>query len=177
MKRTHEITSLFFRILFVLKVISPIEISAEERDAANADLESILRSNSNARSKTHYIPHNSQKNDLPLLYSLPDKDAIAETQKETASQPLQKVLNETLIAADPPLNPQAEKTVLINFNNVSMIEYIRFISRITNRNFIFDESDLQFNVTIVSEEPATIDNIMTALLQELRIRDLSLIEE
>lgn len=69
------------------------------------------------------------------------------------------------------------KTVLINFNNVSMVEYIRFVSRISNRNFIFDENDLQFNVTIISEEPATIDNIMTALLQELRIHDLMMIEE
>lgn len=68
-------------------------------------------------------------------------------------------------------------TALINFNNVSMVEYIRFVSRISNRNFIFDENDLQFNVTIISEEPATIENIMTALLQELQIHDLNLIED
>jgi type III secretion protein C len=71
----------------------------------------------------------------------------------------------------------APKTILINFNNVNIIEYIRFISRISNKNFIFDENDLQFNVTIISEEPATIDNIMMALLQELRIHDLNLIEQ
>ena len=65
----------------------------------------------------------------------------------------------------------------INFNNVAMVEYIRFISRISNKNFIFDEEDLQFNVTIVSEESTTIENLMMALLQELRIRNLSLIEQ
>ena len=69
------------------------------------------------------------------------------------------------------------KTILINFNNVSIIEYIRFISRITNRNFIFDENDLQFNVTIISEDPTTIENVMTALIQELRIHGLYLIEQ
>src|SRR5690606_31166026 len=69
------------------------------------------------------------------------------------------------------------KTILINFNNVSIIEYIRFISRITNRNFIFDENDLQFNVTIISEEPTTMENVMTALIQELRIHGLYLIEQ
>lgn len=73
--------------------------------------------------------------------------------------------------------PDPSKTILINFNNVNIIEYLRFISRISNRNFIFDENDLQFNVTIVSEEPTTIDNIMTALLQELRIHNLILIED
>jgi len=69
------------------------------------------------------------------------------------------------------------KSILINFNNVSIIEYIRFIARISGKNFIFDEADLQFNVTIVSEEPTSIENIMTALLQELRIHDLTLIEQ
>jgi type III secretion protein C len=69
------------------------------------------------------------------------------------------------------------KTILINFNNVSIIEFIRFISRISNKNFVFDETDLQFNVTIVSEEATSIENIMTALLQELRIHDLILIEQ
>ncbi len=65
----------------------------------------------------------------------------------------------------------------INFNNVSMIEYIRFISRVSNKNFVFEDEDLQFNVTIISEEPTPVENLMTALLQELKIRDLSLMEQ
>ncbi len=76
-----------------------------------------------------------------------------------------------------PAATPALKEILINFNNVSMIEYIRFISRISNKNFVFDEEDLQFNVTIVSEEATTIENLMAALLQELKIRDLSLLEQ
>lgn len=71
----------------------------------------------------------------------------------------------------------AVKTILINFNNVSVVELIRFISKISNKNFIFDEDDLQFNVTIVSEEPTSIENIMAALLQELRIHDLTFLEQ
>ncbi len=69
------------------------------------------------------------------------------------------------------------KSILINFNNVGIIEYIRFISRISNKNFVFDEADLQFNVTIVSEEPTSIENVMAALIQELRIHDLILTEQ
>ncbi|MCE5318973.1 MAG: type III secretion protein [Parachlamydia sp.] len=72
---------------------------------------------------------------------------------------------------------QDNQKILINFNNVSIIEFIRFISRISNKNFVFDENDLQFNVTIISEEPTTIENILTALIQELRIHDLTLIEQ
>lgn len=69
------------------------------------------------------------------------------------------------------------KGILINFNNVSIVEFIRFISRVSNTNFIFDESTLPFNVSIVSEEPTTLPNIMTALMQVLRVHGMSLIEQ
>lgn len=72
-------------------------------------------------------------------------------------------------------NPQ--KTILINFNNVSAVEFIRFISKTSGRNFIFEEEDLQFQVTIVSEEPTTFANIMAALMQELRIHGMALTEQ
>lgn len=71
----------------------------------------------------------------------------------------------------------SQRSIYINFNNIGMIEYIRFLSRTLNKNFTFDENDLQFNVTIISDEPMTFDNIMTALLQELRIHGLSLLEQ
>lgn len=114
----------------------------------------------------------------PLTFSLDSNEAPKKSLTAFEAQ----VPNSSLIAAEdnPALTPPGEeppKTVLINFNNVSMVEYIRFVSRISNRNFVFDENDLQFNVTIISEEPATIDNIMTALLQELMIHDLVLIED
>lgn len=72
---------------------------------------------------------------------------------------------------------QRPKTILINFNNVSITEFIKFVSRISGKNFVYDEAELQFNVTIVSDEPATLENVMAALLQILRIRGFSLIEE
>ena len=43
-------------------------------------------------------------------------------------------------------------TYTINFNNVSITEYIRFASKIAKLNFNYSEDDLKFNVTIVSEE-------------------------
>ncbi|MEI8124851.1 MAG: secretin N-terminal domain-containing protein, partial [Parachlamydiaceae bacterium] len=111
-----------------------------------------------------------------FLYTIPEP-------KEDPVENLTAAREPTTIAATvaPDFSPietsPSPRTALINFNNVSMVEYIRFVSRISNRNFVFDENDLQFNVTIISEEPATIENIMTALLQELRIHDLQLIED
>ena len=69
------------------------------------------------------------------------------------------------------------KGYIINFNNVNIVEYIRFISKISDKNFIFDEKELDFNVTIVSEELTDLDNIMAILLQILQIHDLQLLEQ
>ncbi|MBS4168174.1 secretin N-terminal domain-containing protein [Parachlamydia sp. AcF125] len=71
----------------------------------------------------------------------------------------------------------ASKSVIINFNNIQVIEYIRFVSRLSGKNFVVDEADLDFNVTVVSEEPATVESILAALIQELRSHDLTILEE
>ncbi len=68
-------------------------------------------------------------------------------------------------------------TYTINFNNVAITEYIRFTSKITNLNFIFNEDELKFNVTVVSEEPVTPSNIVSILIQTLRINGLIVLEQ
>ena len=70
-----------------------------------------------------------------------------------------------------------EETFLISFSNLSIIEVLKFISKISGKNFIFDEEDMQFSVTIVSQEPTSVNNIMSALLQVLRVRGLTMIEQ
>lgn len=96
-----------------------------------------------------------------------------------SSTPLQNNLNPSVLPSTPPKSDQnpSNKTILINFSNVNAVELIRFISKISGKNFVFDENDLQFTITIVSEEPTTIENIMAALLQELRIHGLTLLEQ
>lgn len=70
-----------------------------------------------------------------------------------------------------------EEGAVINFNNVSITEVIKYVSRLTGRNFVYDPAELQFEVTIQSEEPATVEDVMVMLLQNLRIHGFSLIEE
>jgi type III secretion protein C len=70
-----------------------------------------------------------------------------------------------------------EPKYTVNFNNVPIIEVIRFVSKISNTNFVFSEEDLQFSVTIVSEEPISVKNIISALIQVLRIHELVLLEQ
>jgi|GEM_PF-675776 len=65
----------------------------------------------------------------------------------------------------------------INYNTVSIIEYIRFASKICNANFIFNEADLNFTVTVVSDAPITPQNVMATLIQVLRINGFVLLEQ
>ncbi len=65
----------------------------------------------------------------------------------------------------------------INYNTVSIIEYIRFASKICKINFIYDEADLGFTITVVSDEPVTSANVMATLVQVLRIHGLLLLEQ
>lgn len=111
----------------------------------------------------------------PQLYSLNPAEIptteIAETTEETQKNA------EGAKPAPQAAAPEENNGILINFNNVNVVEFIRFISRITNKNFIFDDADLNFNVTMVSEEPTSIENIMTGLMQTLRVHDLLLMEQ
>lgn len=111
----------------------------------------------------------------PQQYALPETDQAPSSNSVApppvpATAPVPSSANKEEAQAPTTVGP-------INFNNVSVIEYIRFISRISNKNFVFEDEDLQFTVTIISEEPTPIENLMTALLQELKIRDLLLIEQ
>ncbi len=73
---------------------------------------------------------------------------------------------------------EQNKGYLINFTNVSLLEYIRFVGRISNQNFLFQEAELiPYNVTIVSEEPTSLEDIMATLLQVLRMYGFTLVEQ
>ncbi len=65
----------------------------------------------------------------------------------------------------------------INYENVSIIEYVNFVGQITNINFIYNDEDLNFKVTVVSKDPITKDSVISTLIQVLRIHGLSMIEQ
>jgi type III secretion protein C len=75
-----------------------------------------------------------------------------------------------------PLSPE-EKGYTINFENVELKQVLNFISKIGNLNLIYKESEVAFNVTFVSDKETSLANVKSALVQILRIHNLSLIEE
>jgi type III secretion protein C len=120
---------------------------------------------------------------LLLLFSLSSDLQAKESQKELSVKTIlpssaQEGKKESPLHAllHPPSSAK-QPTYTINFKNVVMVEYVRFVSKICNVNFLFEEGDLQFPVTIVSEEPITPSRILSILIQVLRIHNLSLLEE
>jgi len=57
----------------------------------------------------------------------------------------------------------------INFNDVPAIEFIRFVSKVSQTNFIFDHRELGFNITMSSGKPLSSDEVVEALVQMLRM--------
>ncbi|MEM7175054.1 MAG: secretin N-terminal domain-containing protein [Chlamydiota bacterium] len=88
--------------------------------------------------------------------------------------------------AEPLKEPPAQSKLLsgdpangytVNFNNISIVECLKFISQVGNVNFMYQEEELKFNVSIVSEGPARLIDIMTALMQVLKVNGFELIEQ
>jgi type III secretion protein C len=101
-----------------------------------------------------------------------------ESAKEIAFAPESPALiAETTPASIEPKSVESRDGYTINYNTVSIIEYIRFASKICKVNFIYEETDLNFTVTVVSDEPVTPANVMATLIQVLRVHGLLLLEQ
>src|SRR5581483_2812068 len=56
----------------------------------------------------------------------------------------------------------------INFNDVPVIEFIRFVSRISEENFIYDSRDLNSNISLSTGKSVSSETVVQALIQLLR---------
>lgn len=74
------------------------------------------------------------------------------------------------------LDSQQERYT-IKFNNVSAIEFMNFVTRISGKNFIYDASQVNFNITIASEEPASSEEVLSMLIQIVRMNGFTVNEE
>lgn len=123
----------------------------------------------------------NQIDTLPAELLEPGKIVLVDAEKDQLSLSLpgggELVSSDELTLDGPEDFVDEPEGYLINFNNLSVVEVIRFVSQISGRNFIFNERELDFTVTIVSEEPTSVQNIIAALLQVLKINNLQLIEQ
>ncbi len=71
--------------------------------------------------------------------------------------------------------PQSETNCagyFINFNDIPVIEFIRFVSKISEENFIYDSRDLNFNISLSTGKSISSEMVLQALVQLLRVHGL-----
>ncbi len=84
---------------------------------------------------------------------------------------------ETSIQSEVMSQPLEEDGITINFNEVPIKEFIRFVSQIAKVNFIYNEEDLNFNITFVSSKGAKPQNVVEALLSLLQKHKISSLQK
>jgi type III secretion protein C len=66
---------------------------------------------------------------------------------------------------------------IINFNNISITEVLKYVSRLTGKNFVYDPQELQFTITMISDSPNTPEQVMAMVIQSLRVHGYTVLEE
>ncbi len=87
------------------------------------------------------------------------------------------IISHICVAADDENVPEPPSEHHIDFKDVSMIELIRFVSKISQVNFIFNHEELQFNVSLSSGKPVNALEVLKALIQTLRVHGFGVSEE
>lgn len=102
------------------------------------------------------------------------------SQRETCEKMKHKIaafLLSLLLFAPTSYATEEGKTHRINFNDVPAIEFIRYVSKISEVNFIFDHRQLGFNITMSSGKPLSSEEVVQALIQMLRMHGFAVSEE
>lgn len=69
--------------------------------------------------------------------------------------------------------PEDFKGHVINFENVSIHEFIRFVSKIAGANFVYNDKLFDFNVTLISGKPTSSERVLSMLLKMLEQHNLA----
>ncbi len=75
------------------------------------------------------------------------------------------------------LQPQPCAGHSINFNDVPVIEFIRFVSKISEENFIYDSRDLNFKISLSTGKAVSSEMVVQALIQLLKVHGLGVASE
>ncbi|MBM3198418.1 MAG: type II secretion system protein GspD [Chlamydiae bacterium] len=74
---------------------------------------------------------------------------------------------------------RAEESALytVNFQDIPMVEFVRFVSKISKENFIFDQKELEFHISFSSGQPVSSENIVRTLVRLLQVRRFQVVRE
>lgn len=183
-----------------LEVSNYQEVSSSEEEVAETSLpdhdEVAAQSNPRPRAKHSRIKRSPDKIQGAEIQDVPEQNAIYyRTEKPLpAVKPTPFVEGRVSSSQTPsegiagveegaPIQnvtacPGQQEGYTVNFEDICVIQLIRFISQISDINFVYDSRDLaDIKITIVSEEPSTVHDLMGTLLQILRMRGLNVVEQ
>lgn len=78
------------------------------------------------------------------------------------------IYSDNLLHFDSSSSKTSEQNVTINFQDVSMLEFLRYVSKVAEVNFIYDEKILNFRVSLVTGKETTPLNILSITLEMLK---------
>lgn len=77
-------------------------------------------------------------------------------------------------------NTQQDRTMGgydVNFNNITMKEFITFVASFTNTNIVYKDADLKGNVSIISEQPMSAKDVLDIFYATLASNGLIAVQE
>lgn len=90
---------------------------------------------------------------------------------DTLLQPVEKNSPESPVQQEP-----STDLFTVNFPEICMSEFIRFVSKITKKNFIYQEEALNFSIAFVSGRAFSANGILQAMQDILEKKGLGLVE-
>lgn len=70
-----------------------------------------------------------------------------------------------------------EEGLMINFQDVPMVEFLRFVSKIAEKNFIYDDKILDFKISLVTGKATSVEKILEIMVQLLNQQSIKVEEK
>lgn len=105
------------------------------------------------------------------------KDQVRKEQEELLKRAQAAQKEKDSKAAEKPSAQMEQNGPVINFSDVSITEVLKYVSKLTGKNFIYDPQELRFNVTMVSDSSSSLEELVAMVIQSLRAHGYSVLEE
>jgi type III secretion protein C len=178
-------------LLIAISLVSPLfadpEVDVSPKSELKEELPFAFFEDQKVSDQAEFLaPFQEHIDSAELVGPITPYGEVLETPEELRSFPGKNVFHDEMEAnhqeehsesSRPCPEDHEQQGYVIDFKDIPFVEYLRFLSKVTNTNFIFDDEDVQFNVTVVCEEPTNIDDVRSVLMQILRTQGLSLLEQ
>ncbi|WP_100934442.1 secretin N-terminal domain-containing protein [Candidatus Chlamydia corallus] len=159
---------------YARRAVNAINLSIKKQLEEQAS--SIIEKEVKGKTKAT-IDSSSKQNVSNSSPSTPGIEKAAATMPASQEQSEEDKVKERLSKREITCEDLKDNGYTVNFEDISILELLQFVSKISGTNFVFDSNDLQFNVTIVSHDPTSVDDLSTILLQVLKMHDLKVVEQ